>query len=106
MGARRDDLGLSSPGGSPLTAAAYARRNQARFVAELQQFVRFPSISALPRHATDVRRCAMWLAEHLRRIGLPEVSVIDTRRHPLGFGRSEFVGRSPTVPGDGASDVP
>jgi acetylornithine deacetylase/succinyl-diaminopimelate desuccinylase-like protein len=105
MGARRNDLGLRPPRASPQKAAVYAQRNQARFVAELQQFVKFPSISALPRHATDVRRCAMWLADHLRRLGLPEVRVIETRRHPLVFGRSRFVEGSPTVLVYGHYDV-
>ncbi len=105
MGAHRNDLSLRSPRASPLKAVGYARGNQARFVGELQQFVRFPSISALPRHASDVRRCAMWLANHLRRLGLPEVHVIDTRRHPLVFARSRFVDGSPTVLVYGHYDV-
>ena len=105
MAARRDDLRLTAPHASPRKAAAYARRNQPRFVAELQEFVRFPSISALPRHASDVRRCARWLANHLGQIGLPEVRVIDTRRHPLVFARSRFVEGSPTVLVYGHYDV-
>ena len=105
MEARRNDLSMRSSRANPLNAAAYARRNQARFVAELQEFVRFRSISALPRYATDVRRCALWLANHLRRIGLPEVRVIDTRRHPLVFARSKWVDGSPTVLVYGHYDV-
>ena len=49
-----------------------------RSVAELQEFVRFPSVSADPRHAADLRRCARWLAGHLARIGLEHARVIPT----------------------------
>jgi acetylornithine deacetylase/succinyl-diaminopimelate desuccinylase-like protein len=47
------------------------------------EFVRFPSVSAQPRHAADVRRCGEWLTGHLRRIGLANARLIPTARHPL-----------------------
>ena len=36
----------------------YLKRNQARFVAELCEFLRFPSVSAQPQHKQDMRACA------------------------------------------------
>ena len=42
----------------------YARTERARFVGELKEFVRFPSVSAEPERAPDVRKCAEWLAAH------------------------------------------
>ncbi|HEX9370665.1 MAG TPA: M20/M25/M40 family metallo-hydrolase, partial [Roseiflexaceae bacterium] len=64
----------------PLT---YTRTHRPRFLAELCDFVRFPSVSAQPRHTADVKRCAEWLAVHLRRIGLDGVRVEPTPRHPI-----------------------
>jgi hypothetical protein len=58
---------------------AYARSNQARFVAELGEFVRFASVSAQPEHAHDVRNCASWLAAHLRQVGFERAQVVWTR---------------------------
>lgn len=63
----------------------YARANEARFLSELREFVRFPSVSAQPRHAADVRRCADWLAAHLSRVGLEHARVIPTARHPVVY---------------------
>jgi acetylornithine deacetylase/succinyl-diaminopimelate desuccinylase-like protein len=57
-----------------------ARRRQ---VDELRAFVRFPSVSAQPRRAGDVRRCALWLAGLLRRVGLDHVRVFRTPGHPI-----------------------
>jgi acetylornithine deacetylase/succinyl-diaminopimelate desuccinylase-like protein len=49
------------------------------------EFIRFPSISVQPAHAPDVRRCAEWLASHLRHVGLEHVSLIPTPRHPIVY---------------------
>jgi acetylornithine deacetylase/succinyl-diaminopimelate desuccinylase-like protein len=68
-----------------------------RAAAELAEFVRFPSISAQPAHAADVRRCARWLARHLGRIGLNHVRVIATPRHPLVYADWLHAPGRPTV---------
>jgi acetylornithine deacetylase/succinyl-diaminopimelate desuccinylase-like protein len=60
----------------------YLKRNQARFVAELCEFLRFPSVSAQPQHKQDLRACAGWLANHCRQIGL-EARVCPTAGHPI-----------------------
>src|SRR5436190_1016397 len=44
--------------------------NRDRHLEELKAFLAIPSISALPEHAGDVRRCADWCADEMRRIGL------------------------------------
>src|SRR5829696_5660748 len=49
----------------------------------LQDFVRIPSVTGDPRSAADVARSADWLAAHLRKIGLENVSVHRTPRHPI-----------------------
>ena len=37
---------------------AYLKENQPRFIDELKQLLRFPSISSLPEHAEDVKQAA------------------------------------------------
>jgi acetylornithine deacetylase/succinyl-diaminopimelate desuccinylase-like protein len=81
----------------PLRAVGYARRNRSRFVDELKQFVRFPTVSSQPRHDGDLRRCSQWLAMQLRRAGLEQVHVLPTRHHPLVFAASRRQGHRPTV---------
>jgi acetylornithine deacetylase/succinyl-diaminopimelate desuccinylase-like protein len=68
---------------SPSHALEYARAHRKESLAELKEFIRFPTVSAQPRHASDIRNCANWLAAHLRRIGLDDVRIVPTRRHPL-----------------------
>jgi acetylornithine deacetylase/succinyl-diaminopimelate desuccinylase-like protein len=54
-----------------------------RYVEELKQFLAIPSVSALPEHRADVRRCAEWVAAEMGRAGLENIRVIDTAGHPL-----------------------
>ncbi len=60
----------------------YLRQHRARFVRELQQLVRFPSVSAQPNHAGDMRACAGWLADHFRKLGL-RVTIHKTAGQPI-----------------------
>ena len=48
----------------------FINTNRDRYVEELKDYLAIPSISALPQHAADVRRCAEWTADEMRRIGL------------------------------------
>jgi acetylornithine deacetylase/succinyl-diaminopimelate desuccinylase-like protein len=80
-----------------MDALQYARENGSRFVAELAEFIRFPSVSAQPKHASDVRNCGAWLASHLRRIGLENVHLIPTQKHPVVFGEWKRNPSHPTV---------
>ncbi len=65
----------------------YLKRNQARFVAELCDYLRLPSVSAQPRHKQDLRACADWLAEHCRQIGL-DARVSSTKGHPIVIAKT------------------
>jgi acetylornithine deacetylase/succinyl-diaminopimelate desuccinylase-like protein len=78
-------------------AVAIARRERRRFLAELSAFVCHASVSADPAYASEVADCACWLAGHLRAIGLVDVAVIRTRRHPIVTARGPFRPGRPTV---------
>ncbi len=60
----------------------YLRQHEARFISELCDYVRFPSVSAQPQHQVDMRACADWLAQHARQIGLT-AEVCPTAGHPV-----------------------
>ena len=49
---------------------AYLKHNEERFVQELCDYVRFPSVSAQPQHAKDMKARAEWVREHCRTVGL------------------------------------
>ena len=64
-------------------AVNYARGNQQRFLTELKDLLRIPSISTLSEHKSDVHKAAEFVAAEMRRIGLEHVEVIPTKGHPL-----------------------
>jgi acetylornithine deacetylase/succinyl-diaminopimelate desuccinylase-like protein len=71
----------------------------------LEELVRIPSISAEPGRSGDVRRCADQLAELLHRIGLDQVQVVTTKRHPLVYGEWCRLPGRPTILVYGHYDV-
>jgi acetylornithine deacetylase/succinyl-diaminopimelate desuccinylase-like protein len=60
--------------------------NRERYLDELKAFLAIPSISALPQHAGDVKRCADWCADEMRRIGLQNVRLVETPGNPVVYG--------------------
>jgi acetylornithine deacetylase/succinyl-diaminopimelate desuccinylase-like protein len=66
-------------------AVSFARENQPRFLEELKNFLRIPSISTAEEHKDDVRRAAQFVSEELKRIGFENVEVIETKGHPLVY---------------------
>jgi acetylornithine deacetylase/succinyl-diaminopimelate desuccinylase-like protein len=71
--------------------------NRDRYIEELKQYLAIPSISALPQHAGDVRRCAEWTADEMRRIGLQTVRVEETPGHPAVYGEWLGAENAPTI---------
>jgi acetylornithine deacetylase/succinyl-diaminopimelate desuccinylase-like protein len=65
----------------------YLKQNQARFVAELCELLRFPSVSAQPQHKKDLNACAEWLVKHCRQIGL-EAKICPTAGHPIVLAKT------------------
>ena len=79
--------------------------NRDRYVDELKQYLAIPSISALPQHAPDVRRCAEWTAEELKRVGLQNVRLIETPGNPVVYGDWLGAPGAPTILFYGHYDV-
>jgi acetylornithine deacetylase/succinyl-diaminopimelate desuccinylase-like protein len=60
----------------------YLKLHQERFIAELGDYLRFPSVSAQPQFKNDLHACAEWLVNHCRAIGL-ESKISETAGHPI-----------------------
>jgi acetylornithine deacetylase/succinyl-diaminopimelate desuccinylase-like protein len=79
------------------SALTYAQQNQQRFLGELKDLLRIPSVSTAPEHKDDVRRAADFVANDLRRIGMENVEVIATKGHPLIYADWLHAPGKPTV---------
>lgn len=89
----------------PSAIDAYIKKNEQRFLDELLDFLRIPSISTLPEHRNDVARAAQFVAENLTHAGLEHVEVIQTGKHPLVYADWLHAPDKPTVLCYGHYDV-
>jgi acetylornithine deacetylase/succinyl-diaminopimelate desuccinylase-like protein len=83
----------------------YINTNRDKYVTELKEYLAIPSISALPQHQADVRRCAEWTADELRRIGMQNVRLIETPGNPVVYADWLGAEGAPTILFYGHYDV-
>ena len=86
-------------------AVTYARQNNPRFLNELKDLLRIPSVSTLPENKGDCRRTAEVLAAEFTRIGLEHARLIETDSHPLVYADWLHAPGKPTVLCYGHYDV-
>jgi len=84
---------------------AFISANQDRFLAELLDFLRIPSISADPAYAGSVRKAAEWLAAKLQDAGLDKVRLEETAGFPIVYGEKMVDPSAPTILVYGHYDV-
>jgi len=88
-----------------VTTDAFIDGNRERFLNELKDFLRIPSISTLPEHRPDLDRAAQFVADSLREAGLESVEIIHTDIHPLVYADWLHAPGKPTVLCYGHYDV-
>src|ERR1700733_11974242 len=69
-----------------MSVTTYLDVNRERQLSELIEFAAIPSISALAAHQDDIERCAGWLRDHMERIGLEAVRLINAGGNPVAYG--------------------
>lgn len=84
---------------------AYITGNRDRFVDELMEWCRIPSISTDPGHAADVRRSAEHLAAAARAAGFDRAEVLETPGNPAVYAERIRDPELPTVLVYGHHDV-
>jgi acetylornithine deacetylase/succinyl-diaminopimelate desuccinylase-like protein len=76
-----------------------------RFIAELTEWLRIPSISADPVYKASVTQAAQWLADHLKNLGAHDIALNVTAGHPIVTARLGNDPKKPTVLVYGHYDV-
>jgi acetylornithine deacetylase/succinyl-diaminopimelate desuccinylase-like protein len=84
---------------------AFVELNKVRFLEELKQFIRIPSISTTPENQPDVARAARFVADALRDVGMENIEIVPTARHPLVYADWLHAPGKPTVLCYGHCDV-
>ncbi|MBS1505036.1 MAG: dipeptidase [Bacteroidetes bacterium] len=83
----------------------YIQSNQQRFLDELFDLLRIPSVSADSRHKADVRKAAEYIVQKLKDAGAEAVQLCETKGHPIVYGEKIINPSLPTVLVYGHYDV-
>lgn len=87
------------------TPKDFIKSNKDRFLAELFDWLRIPSVSADSRHKGDVRKAAEFLKEKFAEAGVDKVEICETKGHPIVFAEKLIDPSLPTVLVYGHYDV-
>lgn len=75
----------------------YVDENKQRFLDELFELLRFPSVSADPKYKEDVLKTADFVAQKLKDAGADKVEVCETAGYPIVYGEKIVDASLPTV---------
>jgi acetylornithine deacetylase/succinyl-diaminopimelate desuccinylase-like protein len=83
----------------------YQEKNKDRFLSELLDLLRIPSVSAKSEHKADMMRCAEAMKQRLLEAGADTVEIFPTDGHPIVYGEKIIDPAKPTVLVYGHYDV-
>jgi acetylornithine deacetylase/succinyl-diaminopimelate desuccinylase-like protein len=83
----------------------YISTNKDRFLSELFDWLRIPSVSADSRHKQDVRKAAEFLKEKFTSAGVDKVEICETPGHPIVYAEKIVNPSLPTILVYGHYDV-
>lgn len=75
----------------------HIKENNEKYVEELKDFLRIPSISTLVENKNDLKLCAGFVASKLKNAGLNRVEIFNTEGHPIVYGEWLGAPGKPTV---------
>src|SRR5688572_24814607 len=83
----------------------YQEKNKDRFLNEMMDLLRIPSVSAKSEHKADMQKCADAVKKSLLEAGCDKAEVMSTDGHPVVFGEKIIDPSKPTVLVYGHYDV-
>ena len=83
----------------------YQQKNKDRFLNELLELLRIPSVSARSEHKPDMLKCAEAVKKRLLDAGADKAEVFQTAGHPVVYGEKIIDPKKPTVLVYGHYDV-
>lgn len=83
----------------------YQEKNKERFLSELLELLRIPSVSARSEHKPDMLKCAEAVRQRLIDAGVDKAEIYPTDGHPVVYGEKIIDKSKPTVLVYGHYDV-
>jgi acetylornithine deacetylase/succinyl-diaminopimelate desuccinylase-like protein len=89
----------------PATTSEYLETHKDRFLDEMLELLRIPSVSAKSEHKADMLKCAELIRQKLLDAGCDKAEVMPTDGHPVVYGEKIIDPAKPTVLVYGHYDV-
>src|SRR5213596_1246174 len=83
----------------------YLGKNKDRFLNEMLDLLRIPSVSAKSEHKADMQKCAEMVKQRLLDAGADRAQIYTTEGHPVVYGEKILEAGKPTVLVYGHYDV-
>jgi len=74
----------------------YLKENESKSLEQLKELLRIPSVSAQSEYKDDMVRCAQWVADYIKNLGMNS-EICDTGGHPLVYGEYHVSDDVPTI---------
>lgn len=88
-----------------MSALSYIEEHKERFLEELFELLRIPSVSADSKFREDVKKAAHFLETKLQAAGVDKVQIVETKGHPIVYAEKIIDPALPTVLVYGHYDV-
>lgn len=88
-----------------MNAITHFQENKERYLAELLELLRIPSVSADSKFKGDVRRAAVFIREKFERAGADKAELVETPGHPIVYAEKIIDPALPTILVYGHYDV-
>ena len=88
-----------------MTAQSYVDQHQERFLDELFELLRIPSVSTAAKFKDDVQRAAQFVRQKLEDAGVDRAEIHETDGHPIVYAEKMVAPEAPTVLVYGHYDV-
>ena len=83
----------------------YLESNKERFLNELFELIKIPSISAVKEYDNETRKAAIFLKDQFESLGFSECEICETKGHPIVYAEKIIDEKLPTVLVYGHYDV-
>jgi acetylornithine deacetylase/succinyl-diaminopimelate desuccinylase-like protein len=74
----------------------YLKENEAKSLEQLKDLLRIPSISAQSDYKDDMHKCAQWVSDYIKNLGMKS-EILETGGHPLVYGEYHVSDDVPTI---------
>lgn len=68
-------------------ALSYFQDHKDEIIQKLKDFISIPSVSTDPEHKGDIQKAAQWLKAELIDMGMEDVEIYPTAKHPIVYGQ-------------------